>query len=61
MHQHRLGYVSTIFIDDTLLMGDSGEECVENVATSVAIFENFGFVVHPVGAGSFTQNHVFGL
>ena len=47
-HQISLGYVSTIFIDGTLLMGDSEEECVENVATSLAIFENLGFVVHPV-------------
>ena len=27
-HLHMLGFVSTIFIDDTLLIGESEEECV---------------------------------
>lgn len=47
-HLHMLGFVSTIFIDDTLLMGDSEEECVQNVKSSLALFESLGFVVHLV-------------
>ena len=46
-HLHMLGFVSTIFIDDTLLMGDSEEECVQNVKQSLALFQKLGFVVHP--------------
>ena len=42
-----LGFVSAIFIDDTLLMGDSGKECVQNVKSSLAFFKSLGCVVHP--------------
>ena len=41
-HLHMLG-----FIGDTLLMGDSERECVQNVKSSSALFKSFGFVVHP--------------
>ena len=42
-----LGFVSTIFIDDTQLMGDSEKKCVQNVKSSLALFKSLGFVVHP--------------
>lgn len=45
---HRLGFLSTIFIDDTLLFGDSEKECVQNVKESLSLLEKLGFVVHPV-------------
>ena len=41
-----LGFVSTIFIDDTLLMGDSEKECVQNVKSWLALFKSPGFAVH---------------
>ena len=44
---HRRGFISTIFIDDTLLMGDSELECVQNVKASLCLFEKLGFVIHP--------------
>ena len=40
-------FVSTIFIDDTLLIGESEEECVQNVKSSLSLFRSLGFVVHP--------------
>ena len=43
---HRWGFISTIFIDDTLLMGDSELECVQNVKVSLCLFEKLGFVIH---------------
>ena len=46
-HFHRLSFVSTIFIDDTLLMGDSEKKSVQNVKSSLALFKSLGFVVHP--------------
>ena len=36
---YMLGFVSRIFIDDTLLMGDSKEECVQNVNSSLVLFK----------------------
>ena len=44
---HRWGFISTIFIDDTLLMGDSELECVQNMKASLCLFEKLGFVIHP--------------
>ena len=45
---HWWGFISTIFIDDTLLMGDDSElECVQNVKASLCLFEKLGFVIHP--------------
>ena len=44
---HRWGFISTIFIDDTLLMGNSELECVQNVKASLCLFEKLGFVIHP--------------
>ena len=45
---HHLGrYLSTIFIDDTLLLGDSEAECIRNAKASLELFEKLGFVVHP--------------
>ena len=34
-------------LDDTLLMGDSELECVQNVYASLCLFEKLGFVIHP--------------
>ena len=45
-HLHMLGFV-LIFIDDTLLIGESEEECVQNVKSSLSLFRSLGFVVHP--------------
>ena len=44
--RHRWGFISTIFIDNTLLMGDSELECVQNVKASLCLFEKLGFVIH---------------
>ena len=44
---HRWVFISTIFIDDSLMMGDSELECVQNVKASLCLFEKLGFVIHP--------------
>ena len=44
---HRWGFISTIFIDDTLWMGDSELKCVQNVKASLCLFENLVFVIDP--------------
>ena len=40
--------METFFTDDTLLMGDSEKECVQNVKSSLALFKSLGFAVHTV-------------
>ena len=47
-HLHKLGFISTIFIDDTLLIASSELECARNVKASLQLFERLGFAVHPV-------------
>lgn len=47
-HLHKLGFISTIFIDDSLLIAHSEIECIQNVTASLALFELLGFVIHPV-------------
>ena len=37
-----------MFIDDTLILGDSIEECSHNVLQTVKLFTDPGFVVHPI-------------
>ena len=57
---HVLSFVSTIFIDDTLLMGDSEKEGVQNIKSSLALFKSLGFVVHPTkSVFPISQNHLF--
>jgi len=46
-HFHMFSFVSTIFTDDILLMGDSEKECVQNVKSLLALFKSLGFAVHP--------------
>ena len=44
---HQSGFLSTVFIDDTMLFGNTVEECIKNVISSLNLFEKLGFVVHP--------------
>ena len=46
-HLHKLGFISTIFIDDSLLIAHSEAECIRNLTASLALFEKLGFVIHP--------------
>ena len=45
---HKLGFILTIFIDDTLLIASSELECIRNVKASLQLFERLGFAVHHV-------------
>ena len=44
---HRRGFISTIFIYDTLVVGFSELQCIQNVKASLEMLEKLGFVVHP--------------
>ena len=42
------GYLNTVYIDDSLLFGDTESECRLNVIETVTLAVKLGFVVHPV-------------
>jgi hypothetical protein len=43
----KLGHLSSGYIDDSYLQGDSYEDCVNNVIDTVTLFDSLGFIVHP--------------
>ena len=40
------GYLSTSFIDDSYLQGNTLEECTENVAKTAELLDSLGFIIH---------------
>ena len=40
------GYVSVIYVDDSLLYGDTFEECLENVIVTLQCLQELGFIIH---------------
>ena len=44
----KLGYMSTVYIDDSLLIGASREECEANVMATVGTLREMGFTIHPI-------------
>lgn len=44
----KVGHVSTVYIDDTLLIGKTRTECEANVQATVSTLRETGFTVHPV-------------
>ena len=41
------GYLSVIYVDDTLLCGETQDECLENIKQTVALLQYLGFTIHP--------------
>lgn len=41
------GFISSYFLDDCYLQGDTYEKCAENIEKTVNLFSKLGFVVHP--------------
>ena len=44
---HRLGHFNCFYLDDTLLVSNTREECIKNVLDTANIFHELGFKVHP--------------
>ena len=44
---HKMGHISTVYIDDCYLQGSTYNQCIDNVIDSVRLFDSLGFVVHP--------------
>jgi len=47
-HLRKLGFMNTSYIDDSLLFGNSIDECRQNVMKTVDLSLKCGFLVHPV-------------
>ena len=42
------GHINSPYIDDSLLVGETWEECVQNVMDTIDLSIELGFVVHPI-------------
>lgn len=43
---HQMGFQSTSYIDDSLLVGDSKDECISNVTETVSLMKKLGYVIN---------------
>lgn len=43
----KLGFLNTGYIDDSLLQGDTFQECTENVKATVELMDDLGLTIHP--------------
>ena len=41
------GYESVIYVDDSLLQGETFQECLDNIMATLECLESLGFVIHP--------------
>ena len=41
------GYISVVYVDDSLLYGDTYQECMENIIVTLECLQELGFIVHP--------------
>ena len=44
---HELGYESSVYVDDSLLLAQTCQECFDNVLATVYLLQELGFVIHP--------------
>jgi len=40
------GFLSVVYVDDSLLIGDTYEECVDNIRETVTLLRELGFTIH---------------
>ena len=41
------GYESVIYVDDSLLQGETFEECMSNIIATLKALQELGFIIHP--------------
>ena len=46
-HLHRLGHKNIFYLDDSLLVAETQEECLRNVIDTTELLNRLGFTVHP--------------
>ena len=53
---HNKGHLSSGYIDDSYLQGDTVEECQQNITDTACLFSQLGFYIHPTKS-VFTSSH----
>ena len=51
---HNLGHLNCFYLDDTLIVSDTKEDCINNVLDTAHIFQKLGFKIHPGKSVFFT-------
>ena len=46
-HLRAEGYLSVVYVDDSLLVGENYNECRANILRTVSLLQSLGFTVHP--------------
>ena len=41
------GFASVVYVDDTLLAGETYQECCDNIYATMTLLQNLGFTIHP--------------
>ena len=44
---HELGYESSVYVDDSLLLAKTFQECFDNILATISLLQALGFVIHP--------------
>ena len=57
------GYTSIIYVDDTLLLGDTYKECLSNVRATIHQLQELGFVIHSkkIRSSPYPGDNIFGV
>ena len=42
------GFASVVYLDDTLLAGETYQECCDNIHATMSLLQNLGFTIHPI-------------
>lgn len=45
-HLREQGYLSVIYLDDLLLLGETHTSCLENVQKTIKLLESLGFIIN---------------
>ena len=42
------GFASVVYVDDTLLAGETYQECCDNIYATMSLLQNLGLTIHPI-------------
>ena len=45
---NELGYELSVYVDDSLLLAQTFQECFDNVLATISLLQALGFVIHPI-------------
>ena len=47
---HELGYESSVYVDDSLSLAQTFQECFNNLLATIPLLQELGFVIHPTNS-----------